>query len=135
MSVFTPAEIAYLQAQTMGRLATIGRDGQPHLVPLTFHLNLDQDAMDLGGIAFAAGKKWRDMQQNPKVAFLVDDASPNGARAVEIRGIAEVHLTGGDQINPRFPNFVQEFVRVRPQRVVSWGVEGTDFTPYGRNVR
>jgi PPOX class F420-dependent enzyme/OxyR family protein len=119
----------------MGRLATIGRDGQPHLVPLTFHLNLDQDAVDLGGIAFAAGKKWRDMQQNPKVAFLVDDASPNGARAVEIRGIAEVHLTGGDQINPRFPNFVQEFVRVRPQRVVSWGVEGTDFTPYGRNVR
>jgi pyridoxamine 5'-phosphate oxidase family protein len=135
MSVFTPAEIAYLQAQTMGRLATIGRDGQPHIVPLTFHLNLDQDAVDLGGIAFAAGKKWRDMQQNPKVAFLVDDASPNGARAVEIRGIAEVHLTGGDQINPRFPNFVQEFVRVRPQRVVSWGVEGTDFTPYGRNVR
>jgi pyridoxamine 5'-phosphate oxidase family protein len=35
MSVFSEAEIAYLQRKTMGRLATIGSDGMPHLVPLT----------------------------------------------------------------------------------------------------
>jgi pyridoxamine 5'-phosphate oxidase family protein len=134
MSAFTAAEIAYLERQTMGRLATIGRDGQPHVVPLTYHFNAEEDAIDIGGIAFAAGKKWRDMQHNPKVTFLVDDASPEGARAVEIRGLAEPHQTGGEQINPRFPNFVPEFVRIRPRRIVSWGLVGEGFAPHGRDV-
>lgn len=120
MSAFTDDEIAYLRRQTMGRLATIGRDGQPHVIPLTYHFNAEQDAIDIGGIAFAAGKKWRDVQHNPKVTFLVDDASPEGARAVEIRGLAEPHPTGGEQINPRFPNFVPEFVRIRPRRIVGF---------------
>lgn len=134
MSAFTDDEIAYLRRQTMGRLATIGRDGQPHVIPLTYHFNAEQDAIDIGGIAFAAGKKWRDVQHNPKVTFLVDDASPEGARAVEIRGLAEPHQTGGEQINPRFPNFVPEFVRVRPRRIVSWGLVDDGFVPHGRDV-
>ena len=27
----------------------------------------------MGGVDFAAGKKWRDARENPKVAFLVDE--------------------------------------------------------------
>jgi pyridoxamine 5'-phosphate oxidase family protein len=135
MSVFTTAEIEYLQSRTMGRLATVGRDGQPHVIPLTFHFNPDEDAVDLGGIDFAAGKKWQDAQHNPKVTFLVDDADPQGAHAVEIRGDAELHTTGGDKINPRFPNFVPEFIRVRPRRIVSWGLEEPGTRPHGRTVR
>jgi pyridoxamine 5'-phosphate oxidase family protein len=134
MSVFTAAEIDYLQRQTMGRLATIGADGRPHLIPLTFQLNTAEDAIDIGGIDFANGKKWRDVQQNPKVAFLVDDASPAGAHAVEIRGEAEMHLTGGESINPRFPNFVPEFIRIRPHHIVSWGVSEDGFKPYSRTL-
>jgi pyridoxamine 5'-phosphate oxidase family protein len=135
MSDFTATEIRYLQSHTMGRLATVGPDGQPHLIPVTFHFNAEEDAIDIGGIDFAAGKKWRDVQRNPKVAFLVDDASPQGAHAVEIRGDAEPHTTGGDRINPRFPNFVPQFIRIRPRRIVSWGLEGPGFQPYGRTVR
>ena len=41
MSAFTPAEIAYLQSQRLGRLATIGLDGQPHVVPVAFRYNPD----------------------------------------------------------------------------------------------
>ncbi|TME66638.1 MAG: PPOX class F420-dependent oxidoreductase, partial [Chloroflexi bacterium] len=33
MSVFTTAEIAYLQGQRLGRIATVGPSGQPHAVP------------------------------------------------------------------------------------------------------
>jgi pyridoxamine 5'-phosphate oxidase family protein len=135
MSAFTDDEIAYLEQQTMGRLATIGQDGQPHIVPLTYHFNAEQDAIDIGGVAFAAGKKWRDVQHNPRITFLVDDASPEGARAVEIRGLAEPHPMGGEQINPRFPNFVPEFVRIRPRRIVSWGLVDGGFTPHGRDVQ
>ena len=38
MSVFTAAEIAYLQSQRIGRIATVGPDGQPHVVPVGNHL-------------------------------------------------------------------------------------------------
>ena len=134
MSVFSEAEIAFLQRKTMGRLATIGSDGMPHLVPLTYRFNADEDAIDIGGIDFGNTKKWRDMLQNPHVAFLVDDASPAGAHAIEIRGAAEPHLIGGELINPRFPNFQPEFVRVRPHRIVSWGLETEGFAPRARNV-
>jgi PPOX class F420-dependent enzyme/OxyR family protein len=134
MSVFTEAEIAYLQGKTMGRLATIGADGRPHLVPLTFRFNTDEDTIDIGGIDFATSKKWRDVLQNSHVAFLVDDASPNGAHAIEIRGDAEPHFSGGELINPRFPNFKPEFVRIRPHRIISWGLESEGFAPQARNV-
>jgi pyridoxamine 5'-phosphate oxidase family protein len=73
MSVFTPAEIEYLRNQTLGRLATVGPDGQPHMVPLTFSFNAEEDTIDVGGSNFGAIKKWRDAQHNPKVTFLVDD--------------------------------------------------------------
>jgi pyridoxamine 5'-phosphate oxidase family protein len=60
----------------MGRLATIGTDGRPHLIPMTYHFNTDEDTIDLGGIDFANTKRWRDVQGNTRVACLVDDASP-----------------------------------------------------------
>lgn len=123
MSMFTDGEIAYLQAQTMGRMATIGRDGQPHLTPVTYVYNRNEDAIDIGGIDFANTKKWRDAKRSGNVTFLVDDFEPTNARAVEIRGQAEIHETGGSNINPRIPNFVEQFIRLRPKRIVSWGLD------------
>jgi pyridoxamine 5'-phosphate oxidase family protein len=124
MSVFTPEEIVYLQENKLGRLGTTDAECQPHMVPVTYFFNEEADTIDVGGLDFAAGKKWRDVQENPKVAFLVDDVigPPRRARAVEIRGTAELHDTGGGTINPRFPNFAPEFIRIRPTRIVSWGV-------------
>ncbi len=77
------------------------------MIPVTYFFNEEEDTIDVGGLNFASGKKWRDTQENPKVAFLVDDVigPPRRARAVEIRGNAELHETGGETINPRFPNF------------------------------
>ena len=39
MSVFTEAERDYLSGARLGRLATVGPDGQPHVVPVTFAVN------------------------------------------------------------------------------------------------
>jgi pyridoxamine 5'-phosphate oxidase family protein len=125
MSAFTEQEISYLRENKLGRLATADADGQPHVIPVTYFFNEDEDTIDVGGLDFGAGKKWRDAESNRKVAFLVDDVigPPRRARAVEIRGDAELHETGGEAINPRFPNFAPQFIRIRPTRIVSWGIE------------
>ena len=142
MSVFNEDEIAYLGSQSLGRLATVSPDGRPHVTPVTFIYNPLEDAIDVGGVAFGSSKKWRDAQRNEKVTLLVDDVipQPRRARALEIRGDAEVHATGGDAINPRFPNFTPEFIRIRPTRIVSWGLgeqdgaTGDDLRASGRSV-
>ena len=128
MSDFTPAEIDYLTSQGLARLATVGPDGQPHVVPVTYFFNADEDAIDVGGVNFGNTKKWRDAQRNPRVTFLLDDVLPNPrrARALEVRGRAEALTSGGSAINPRFPNFAEEFLRIRPTRIVSWGLESLD---------
>jgi pyridoxamine 5'-phosphate oxidase family protein len=140
-SVFTEAEIAYMRDHTLGRIATVGPDGQPHVTPVTFHYNQHEDAVDVGGIFWGGTKKWRDAQHNPKATLLVDDVipEPRQARALEIRGTAELHETGGNEINPRFPNFAPQFFRIRPTRIVAWGIDqqadAKDFQMNARSVR
>ena len=134
MSVFTPAEIAYLQSQRLGRLATVGPHGQPHVVPVAFRYNPDHDTIDVGGHGFAGRKKFRDVRRNPRVAFVVDDLAsvdPWRPRGIEIRGEAEVLETGGEQI---IPGFDPEMFRIRPRRIVSWGLDGQPFSANARSV-
>jgi pyridoxamine 5'-phosphate oxidase family protein len=130
MSAFTPPEIQYLTGPGLARLATVGPDGQPHMVPVTFTFNAEEDTIDVGGVNFGETKKWRDARQNPLVTFLLDDVlpDPRRARAIEVRGRAEALTSGGSKINPRFPNFAEEFLRIRPTRILSWGLESLDGT-------
>ena len=103
MAAFTPGEIAYLQSQRLGRIATAA-NGQPHVVPVTFRYNPAEDAIEIGGHGgFAKRKKYRDVQQNPRVAFVVDDivsVQPWKVRGIEIRGEVEILLVGGSAILP-----------------------------------
>jgi pyridoxamine 5'-phosphate oxidase family protein len=124
VSVFTPGEIAYLGSQRLGRIATVGPSGQPHAVPVGFRYNPEADTVDIGGHGFAKSKKFRDAQANPRVAFVVDDlasVSPWRPRGIEIRGIAEVLSSGGEAFGRGYD---PQIFRVRPRRIVSWGLEG-----------
>jgi len=136
MSVFTPAEIAYLQSQRLGRLATVGADGQPHVVPVGFRYNADHDAIDIGGHGgFTKRKKYRDVSQNKRVAFVVDDLTslnPWRVRGIEIRGEAAILETGGQEIGPGFD---PDMFRIRPRRIISWGLDNPDsFSANARSV-
>jgi pyridoxamine 5'-phosphate oxidase family protein len=126
MSVFTAAEIEYLRSQRLGRLATAGPDGQPHVVPVSFRYNPEQDTIDIGGHGFARRKKYRDVQLNPRVAFVVDDLasiSPWRPRMLEIRGQADILHQGGSEIGPGFD---PQMFRVRPRRIVAYGIDGPE---------
>jgi pyridoxamine 5'-phosphate oxidase family protein len=133
MSVFSAAEITYLDSQRLARLATAGRDCQPHVVPLAFRYNPETDTIDVGGHNFAQRKKYRDVQQNAHVAIVIDDLAsvdPWRPRMIEIRGEAEILPTGGEAIGRGFdpPMF-----RIRPKRIISIGIEGDG--PFGLNAR
>lgn len=136
MSVFTPEEINYLQNQRLARIATVGPDGQPHVVPVGFRYNPDTDTVDIGGHDFAQRKKWRDVEQNPRVAVVIDDIAsfnPWRVRGIEIRGQVERLMTGGEAVNARFDSAT---FRITPKRIVSWGINRTAdaWVPTGRSV-
>jgi pyridoxamine 5'-phosphate oxidase family protein len=132
MSVFTPAEMAYLQSQRIGRLATVGPDGQPHVVPIRFKYNPEHDTIDLGGGDFGTSKKFRDASRNPLIAYVVDDVpEPRKVRGIEIRGRAEIHTTGGEEI---LKGADPQFIRLRPTHIASWGIESDGFQAVSRNV-
>jgi pyridoxamine 5'-phosphate oxidase family protein len=123
VSVFTDEERDYLSSGVrLGRLATVGADGMPHVVPTAFRYNQHHDTIDVGGHAFATRKKYRDVLRHPKVAVVVDDiasVSPWRVRGIEVRGEAEVLDTGGTELGP---GFAPEMFRITPHRVVSWGL-------------
>lgn len=133
MSVFSAAEISYLQSQRLARIATAGPDGQPHVVPLAFRYNPETDTIDVGGHDFAKRKKYRDVQRNPRVAIVIDDLAsidPWRPRMIEVRGEAEILPTGGEAVGQGFD---PDMFRIRPKRIISIGIEGQG--PFGLNAR
>jgi len=60
MATFTEQERAYLAEQRLGRLATVGPNGQPHVVPTSFRFDPVEGVIDIGGHNIAGSKKFRD---------------------------------------------------------------------------
>src|SRR5207249_10114560 len=92
MTALTTAQIEYLAGQRLGRIATAGADGKPHVVPTSFRYNSVVGALDVGGLHVATTKKYRDVQANPWAAIVVDDLVSTDQwrpRMLEIRGRAE----------------------------------------------
>src|ERR1700722_9751478 len=96
MSVFTDSELDYLAGQRLGRIATVGADGQPHVVPTSFRYNAEYDAIDVGGMRMSQTKKLRDAQRTGRATIVVGDVLPPWPhRMIEIRGNAALICLGG----------------------------------------
>jgi pyridoxamine 5'-phosphate oxidase family protein len=116
MSAFSSAELEYMTGERrLARLATVGRDGTPHVVPVgMWAYNPERDAIDVGGHDFARTKKYGDVERTGRAAIVIDDLAstdPWRPRGIEIRGRAEAIA------EPR------PLIRIHPQRIVSWGIE------------
>lgn len=73
MTMLTTAQSEYLAGQRLGRIATAGADGKPHVVPTSFRHNSQLGTIDVGGLHVATTKKYRDVQANPWAAIVIDD--------------------------------------------------------------
>ena len=121
MSGFTQKEVEYLREQRLGRLATVSASGRPHVVPVGFRLDPELGVVEIGGRDMGRTKKFRDVAQTGRVAFVVDDVLPPWrARGVEVRGRAEV--------------LGNESIRIFPERIVGWGIDPEARGPNARSV-
>jgi pyridoxamine 5'-phosphate oxidase family protein len=140
MSAFTEREVEYLQQQRLGRVATVGADGQPHVVPVGFHLDPETGTIQIGSRDdLSKTKKFRDAAAHPQVTFVVDDMKsldPPAPRGIEIRGTAEALRQGGERLGQLIwgAEFQPAWIRIRPTRIVSWGIEGSGFEATSRRV-
>ena len=114
MSVFTEPELRYLAGgRQLARIATVGADGTPHVVPVAFIYNAVRDTIDVGGYEIELTKKFRDVARSGRAAIVVDDLAstdPWRPRGIEVRGRAEAIA------------LPTPLVRIHPERVVSWGL-------------
>ena len=123
MSTFTPEEIAYLQSQRFGRLATVSQTGELHVVPVTFRYHPESESIDIGGENLTQTKKYRDAVRHGRVAFVVDDVvPPRPPRMIEVRGTVEGLPEGGKAIMEAFS---PEILRITPTRIISFGLSGS----------
>lgn len=120
MSKFTSEEIAYLQSQRLGRLATVNEKGDLHVVPVGFRYNAEHDTIDIGGHNIVPTKKYRDALSHGRVAFVVDDVLPPWQpRLIEVRGTVQAVAEGGKEI---VKDFAADILRVTPTYIVSMGL-------------
>jgi pyridoxamine 5'-phosphate oxidase family protein len=114
VSVFSDPELAYMVGgRQLGRIATVGRDGTPHVVPVAWIYNAARDTIDIGGYELELTKKFRDVARTGRVAIVIDDVGADDEwrpRGIEVRG-------RGEAITLPTP-----LIRIHPERIVSWGL-------------
>jgi pyridoxamine 5'-phosphate oxidase family protein len=116
----TKVEQAFLNRMPRGHLSTIGPDGAPQVKPLGFSYNAALGTIDIAGFNMGKSAKYRNIQLNPRVAFVVDEVTEptmEGSHFLEIRGIAETATGKADG------HLAAEIIRIHPQRVLSWNVD------------
>ena len=121
MNRLTDSEVAYLRdGPKLARLATVGRDGTPHVVPVGWWLDPFLGVFEIRGRDLTATKKFRDVARSGRAALVIDDLAstdPWRPRGIEVRGRAEA-LDGDRPV-----------IRIHPERIVSWGLEPTPAAP------
>jgi pyridoxamine 5'-phosphate oxidase family protein len=137
---FTDAEQRFMARLGRGHLATIAPDGRPQVKPLGFTYNAAQGTIDIAGMNMGSSAKYRNVQANPHVAFVVDEVTAptyEGAHFLEIRGEAETAVGPADPTGHLAP----EIIRIRPRRVISFNVDpdrpgfaARDIKPAGSEV-
>ncbi len=133
-------EAAFVQRQRLAHLATADARGRPHVIPVCF-VYLDgvfYTPIDEKPKRSTRLRRLRNIEANPDVALVFDEYGEDWSRLgyVLVRGTAAVLGGGPEQervaaaLREKYPQYRsmalegQPLIRVRPERVVSWGAVG-----------
>jgi pyridoxamine 5'-phosphate oxidase family protein len=135
---FSQAEHEFLSSQTLGRMATVQPDGTLQVNPVGFVYNGELNTFDISGYRLSTSRKFHNVADNGRVAFVIDDVpsvDPWRVRCLEIRGHGEAITSNG-----RAEDGVDDaLIRIHPERIISFGIDIADqephaMTPHNRNV-
>jgi len=129
---------AFLAAERVCRVATVGADGAPHATALWFAW----DGTYLWLYSITRAQRWADLQRDPRISVVIDTGVEYlELQGVEISGTAEVvgevprtgednpdlveiekvfarkYLGGGDEM---FHDGGHAWLRVTPDKIASW---------------
>jgi PPOX class probable F420-dependent enzyme len=136
----TDEQLAFIQRQRVGRLATADAAGQPHAVPVVyacdgqaFYIVLDAKPKQVDVLQL---KRVRNIRANPQVALVIDRYAEDWRMLayVLIRGTAEIVLPGVAEqqraialLRDRYEQYrtmaieAQPVIAIRPANVAAWG--------------
>ncbi|MBF6193748.1 PPOX class F420-dependent oxidoreductase [Nocardia implantans] len=123
--IFTINERKFLAEAGIGRLATVSPDGVVQNNPTGYRVNAD-GSIDIGGMGMRNSRKYRNVRAGSRVSFVVDEQvslEPYVIRGIEVRGTAEAL----EDQEPPFPSQERAVIRIHPERVISWGIDGGSF--------
>ncbi len=136
--MLTDTQRRFLERVRHAHLATVGADGEPHLVPVCFCLDHDTLCITVDEKPKRADiplKRIRNIQQNPMVAVTVDRWDEDWTRLawIMLRGRADILADGEEhnraqhQLRLRYPQYHAmnlaplPVIAVRIKRVTAWG--------------
>jgi PPOX class probable F420-dependent enzyme len=134
-----PEARAFIERQRVARLATVGADGTPHLVPICFALagEVLYSAIDDKPKRSARPQRVRDVAARPAVAVLFDHYDDDWSRLgwVQLRGQASLLEAGAEHegglaaLRARYPGYRsltagRLVIRIEPLTARTWGALG-----------
>ena len=139
MTHFTPNQLAFLDTQRAGRLATATSDGAPHVIPVCYacdgaSLYIALDAKPKR-VAPERLRRIRNILENPRVALVIDRYSDDWSQlaylliqgtAVLVRPDAAEHSRAIMLLRERYVQYLampieqQPVIAIRPATVVAW---------------
>lgn len=135
MKLFSQIELEYLRGQQLGRIATVSNDQLPYVSPVAFASDENRIYLNIGNDS----KKARNIKDNPKVQFVVDDAPTfDDFRAVLVTGVAQLissgkfHEIGRDLLYSKYPKYQEQYpiqeggwskyiLVITPTKILHWG--------------
>lgn len=128
MAVLKPREAKFLKSHELCRLGTASKGGMPHVVPVIYAL----DGEDIVIAVDYKTKKLKNLRENPRVALVVDEYSPNKGLMVE--GDCELFERGEEYLRLLqilFDRFVfyrrnpwgegeSPILKIRPTKAIMW---------------
>jgi PPOX class probable F420-dependent enzyme len=143
-----PEQIALLDGQRVGHLATVDRAGRPHVLPVCFAyvdgaLYTPVDEKPKRGDP-AAMRRVRNILARPAVCLVVDHYEEDWARLawLQVRGTAALVDDPAERaralaaLRARYPQYramdleSRPLIRVTPEHVAAWSAAGAATTPH-----
>ena len=136
----------FIQSHVVARLATAGKDGQPHVIPFcyafdgaSFYFVVDEKPKRQTGKPL---KRIRNMLENPYVALVIDDYADDWSQLAYVLVSGQASLVEQEEEYQRVLALLREryqqyhsmtltflhnaMIRITPSKVHAWGRIGED---------